>query len=81
MAGSESGVELEYIVKKKATILLHGGYQYCVKTRNKNGSVLWECTQRKKSKCTGSILIHVSKTSTDLRIIINVRNCSNHNIK
>jgi len=46
--------KLQFIESQRGNnILLHSGQKYSIKKRNKNGTILWACVNRKN--CSGSI--------------------------
>ena len=49
-----------FLKRNGGTVLLHTGHQYITKEKYKNGTVAWECINRRKQKCGGKITLKVS---------------------
>lgn len=59
VAGSSSGqTGLEFINDGKC--IIRAGHQYYFKRKYKNASEIWECKNRRRQKCNGSIVVKVS---------------------
>jgi hypothetical protein len=71
-AGSSSGYTgIEYANNGK--IILRAGHQYLLKKKYKNGSEIWECSNRRRQKCTGSIVVRVSVNFLIHFVLINTK--------
>ncbi|VVC90633.1 unnamed protein product [Leptidea sinapis] len=67
------------VTKNGGVIVLYSGYQYTKKRYNKDGSIVWECRNRKLIKCTGSIKTLIIYC-TSYSIVLYVKNVSGQSI-
>ncbi|XP_028158672.1 uncharacterized protein LOC114351596 [Ostrinia furnacalis] len=55
---SKGPPSLTFIKRNGGTVLLRSGHQYSLKETYKNGTIAWECINRKKQKCCGKITLN-----------------------
>lgn len=64
--GGETQVDPEicFLNRKGGTVLLYGAFQFYKVKTFKNGMVLWRCSQYKKNKCSGNVIMQVKYLSS-----------------